>query len=72
MALDMTTERAGLKTLPHFCEATIAVPPFDLSLIGMPTQMSPVMERENGLLNLVLGSPVKNMALPWIGQSARG
>ena len=67
MAPDTTTEVVGPKTLPHFCEAPISIPPFDLALIGMLAEMSPVTEGENALLNLVSGSPMKNMAAARIG-----
>ena len=69
---DTTTEAAGPKTPPHFCEASATIPPFDLTLLGMPAPMSPMMEGENALLNLVLGSPVKSSVPPVIDRGARG
>ena len=71
MVPDTTTEVAGPKTLPHFCKAPVSIPPFDLPLIGMPAEMSPVMEGENTLLNLALLSPMKNMASAEISRGAR-
>ena len=64
VAPDTTLEVTGLKTPPHFSEAPVSVPPFNLSLIGILPQMSPVTERENTLLNLAPGSPVKNIDHP--------
>ena len=69
---DMTTGVAGPKTLPHFCEVPTSIMPFDLALLDVPALMSPVMDRENALLNLVLGSPVKHTAPPGLGQGMRG
>ena len=71
-APDTTTEMAGPKTLPHFCEAPVSILPFDLALIGMPAAMSLVTEGENALLNLAPGSPVNNMAVAEIGCGTRG
>ena len=50
---------AGPKTPPHFSEASPTIPPFDLTLIGLPAPMSPMTVGENALLNLALGSPIK-------------
>ena len=40
LGLSPGAEAAGPKTLPHFCEGPVTVPPFDLSLLGMPTRSS--------------------------------
>ena len=72
VALDAATKVAGPKTPPHFSEVPVSVPPFDLSLIGIPAQMSPVTEGENALLNLAPGSPMMNMAAARIGRGVRG
>ena len=68
---DTTTGVAGPQTPPHFCEALAAIPPFDLTLLGMPAPMSPMMEGDNALLNLVPGSPVKGSVPLGIGRGAR-
>ena len=68
---DTTTGAAGPKTLPHFSDTLPTIRPFDLALLGLPAPMSPVMEGENMLLGLALGSPVKSSALPGIGRGAR-
>ena len=44
---DDTTGVAGPKTLPHFCEVSATILPFDLTLLGMPAPMSPMKEGEN-------------------------
>ena len=62
---DKTTEVVGLKTPPHFCKAPISVPPFDLALIGMPAKMSPMMEGENALLNLMPGPHYEEYGNSW-------
>ena len=72
MVPDTTTEVAGPKTPPHFCEAPVSIPPFDLALIGMLAAMSPITEGENALLNLAPGSPVNSMAAAGIGNGTRG
>ena len=72
MAPDTTTEVAGPKTPPHFCEVPVSILPFDLALIGMPAVMSPITEGENALLNLALGSPVNNLVAARIGHGTRG
>ena len=71
-ALDTRVEAAAPKTLLHFFEAPVSVPPFNLSLLGVPTQMSPVTERKNALLSLAPGSSMKNVVLPGTCQGARG
>ena len=46
-----------------------------MSLLGIPNKssiLSPVTEKENALLSLVPGSPVKNVALNGVSQVARG
>ena len=69
---DTTIGTAGPKTLLHFCEASAMIPPFNLALIGLPAPMSPMIEGENALLNLVPGSPVKSLAPPVVSCGARG
>ena len=70
-SLDTTTGAAGPKTPPHFSETLPTIPPFDVTLLGLPAPMSPVMEGENALLNLAPGSPVKSLAPPGIGRGVR-
>ena len=69
------SEVAGPKTLLHFSKGPAIIPPFDLSLLDIPNKnpvMSPVTDNENALLNLVPGSPVKNVVLTGVGRLGRG
>ena len=70
-SLDITTGAAGPKTPPHFSETSPTIPPFDMTLLGLPAPMLPVMAGENMLLNLALGSPVRSLVPPGIGHGAR-
>ena len=75
LGLSPGAEVAGPKTPPHFCEGPVTVPPFDLSLLGMLTRsstLSPVTDKENALLSLAPGSPVKNVVLTGVNRIARG
>ena len=68
-------EVAGPKTPPHFSEGPVTIPPFDVSVLDIPNKspvMSPVTDHENALLNLVPGSPVKNVALTGVSRIHRG
>ena len=61
---------AGPKTLPHFSETPISIPPFDVSILDIPNKsaaLSLVMDHENTLLNLAPGLPVKGMGPSRIG-----
>ena len=69
---DTTIGVAGPKTPPHFSEMPAPIPPFDLTLLGMPAPMSPMTDGENALLNLAPGSPVKHTAPPGLGRGLRG
>ena len=71
-APDTTTEVARPKTLPHFCEAPISVPPFDLALIGMLAEMSPWLKEKKSSWTWCLGSPFSNMAAAGAGRGTRG
>ena len=66
---DPASGAEGPKTLPHYSDASTSVPPFDLTQLGILPKMSPVMEQENQLLNLVPGSPMKCGAPPGLSQS---
>ena len=73
--LNPRTDAAGPKTLPHFCEGPITIPPFDVSVLGITNKnatMSPVTDHENALLNLAPGSPVRNVGLTRVGCIGRG
>ena len=68
---DTTTGATGPKTPLHFSETSPTIPPFDVTLLGLPAPMSPMMVGENALLNLAPGSPVKSSVLPGISHGAR-
>ena len=60
------SESTGPKTRLHFSEGPITIPPFDVSVLGIPNKsaaLSPMTDQENTLLNLVPGSPVKSVGL---------
>ena len=57
-ASDSTLGAEGPRTPPHYSEAPAMIPPFDLTQVGILPKMSPVMDQENELLNLALGSPI--------------
>ena len=59
----------GPKIPPHYSDASAAIPPFDLTQLGILPKMSPVMEQENELLNLAMGSPIRHGAPPGLSQS---
>ena len=48
----------GPRMPPHYSEAPAVIPPFDLARVGILPKMLPIMDQENELLNLVLGSPI--------------
>ena len=70
-ASDSTLGVEGLRTPPHYTEAPAVIPPFDLAQVGIIPKMSPVMDWENKLLNLALGSPITCTAPPGLNQCCR-
>ena len=58
---ELQPEVTGPNTPAHFSEdGPVSIAPFDLSLLSIPpssTVLSPLMEQDNALLGLVLGSP---------------
>ena len=65
---DTTLGAEGPRTPPHYSEMPASIPPFDLAQVGILPKMSPMTDRENALLNMVLGSPVMCTAPPGLGQ----
>ena len=66
---------AGPKTPPYFSETPISILPFDVSILDIPNKsaaLSPVMDCENALLNLLPGLPVKGVEPSRIGCVSRG
>ena len=59
----------GPKTPPHYSDASAAIPPFDLTQLGILPKMLPVMEQENELLNLAPRAPIGRGAPPGLSQS---
>ena len=68
-ASDSTLGAEGPRMLPHYSKVPAVVPPFDLAQVGILPKMSPVIDRENELLNLVPGSPITCTAPPGLNQS---
>ena len=64
------SDATGPKTPPHFCEGPISIPPYEVSILGIPNKSAallPIMDHENNLLNLAPGLPVKGVGLSGIG-----
>ena len=64
------SDAAGPKTPPHFCEGPISIPPFEVSVPGIPNKSAallPITDHENALLSLAPGLPVKGVGLSGIG-----
>ena len=59
----------GPKMPPHYSNASATIPPFDLTQLGILPAMSPVTEKENELLNLAPGSPIKCGGPPGLSQN---
>ena len=58
----------GPRTPPHYSEAPVCIPQFDIAKLGVSPKMSPVTDRENALLNLTPGSPLMRSAPPGFGR----
>ena len=58
----------GPRTPPHYSDTPAIVPSFDLAQVGILPKMSPGMDQENKLLNLVPGSPITRTAPPGLTQ----
>ena len=67
-ASDSTLGAEGPRTPPHYSEAPAVIPSFDLARVGVLPKMSPIMDRENELLNLAPGSPVTRTTPPGLHQ----
>ena len=65
---DTTVGAEGTRTPPHYSDTPAIILPFNLAQVGILPKMSPVTDRENELMNLVLGSPVMRTAPPGLGQ----
>ena len=65
---DTTVGAEGPRTPPHYSDTPAIILPFDLAQVGTLPKMSPVTDRENELLNLVLGSPMTRTAPPGLSQ----
>ena len=59
----------GPRTLLHYSDISLTVPPFDLAQLGILPKMSPVTEQENDLLNMAPGSPIRHANPPGLSQS---
>ena len=57
----------GPRTPPHYSEAPMYIPQFDIAKIGMSPKMLPVTDQENALLSLAPGSPVIHSTPPGLG-----
>ena len=67
-ASDSTLGVEGLSTLLHYSKAPAMIQPFDLAQLGILPKMSPIMDRENELLNLAPGSPITHTTPPGLNQ----
>ena len=65
---DSTLGAEGLRMPPHYSEAPAMIPPFDLAQVGILPKMSPIMDRENELLNLAPGSAITRTTPPGLNQ----
>ena len=65
---DSTLGAEGPRMPPHYGEVPAMIPPFDLAQVGILPKMSPVMDRENELLNLAPGSLITCTAPPGLNQ----
>ena len=68
------SDAAGPKTPLHFSETPISIPPFDVSILGIPNKsaaLSLLQILKNALFNLAPGSPVKGVGLSIIGHVNR-
>ena len=58
----------GPRTPPDYSDTPAIVPPFELAQVGILPKMSPLMDQENELLNLALGSPITRATPPGLTQ----
>ena len=58
----------GPQTPPHYSETLAYIPQFDIARVGVLPKMSPIMDQENALLNLALGSPLTRAAPSGLGR----
>ena len=65
---DSTLGVDGPRMPLHYSEAPAVIPSFDLAWVGILPKMSPVMDREDELLNLAPGSPITHTAPPGLDQ----